>query len=396
MTLFDTSFPLTQLRADTPGCDHVLHLNNAGASLTTRQSLQTVLDHLQYEAQIGGYEAARLANDRSEAVYDSVARLLNAHRDEIALVENATRAWDMAFYAIDFRPGDRILTSVAEYASNYIAYLQIANRTGAVVNVIPNDETGQLSVSALETMLDERVKLISITHVPTNGGLVNPAIAVGKVAREAGVLYLLDACQSVGQMPIDVRAIGCDMLSATGRKYLRGPRGTGFLYVRRELLAQLEPPFLDLHAATWTGRNAYEIRPDARRFETWEGNAAAKLGLGTAIDYALALGLETTYPRIVALAHSLRAQLRDIQGVTVYDRGAEQCGIVTFALASKASADVRSELFAQGINVSITDNAHTRLDGNARNLPSMVRASVHYYNTEDELTRFCDAIRELI
>ncbi len=386
---------LTRIRADTPGCDHVLHFNNAGAALTTRQSLQTVLDHLQQEAQIGGYEAARLAGDRVEAIYDSVATLINAQRDEIALVENATRAWDMAFYAIKFQPGDRILTSMVEYASNYIAYLQIARRFGVLVEAVPDDETGQLSIPALEAMMDHRVKLIAITHVPTNGGLVNPAAAIGKVARAAGVLYLLDACQSVGQMPVDVQAIGCDMLSATGRKYLRGPRGTGFLYVRKALLDQLEPPFLDLHAATWVSPDQYEVRPDARRFETWEGNVAAKLGLGTAIDYALSADIATTYLRIVTLANGLREQLRTINGVTVYDRGAEQCGIVTFALTGMASADVRSSLFAQGINVSITDNAHTRLDGNARNLPSMVRASVHYYNTIAETGRFCEAISQL-
>ncbi|MBC8155834.1 MAG: aminotransferase class V-fold PLP-dependent enzyme [Bacteroidetes bacterium] len=386
---------LNQLRADTPGCDRVLHFNNAGSALTTRQSLETVLQHLRQEAQIGGYEAARMAGAAIEAVYDSVAALINAGRDEIAIVENATRAWDMVFYAIRFQPGDRILTSVAEYASNYIAYLQIARRFGVLVEAVPNDERGQLSVTALETMIDRRVKLIAITHVPTNGGLVNPAVAIGRVARAAGILYLLDACQSVGQMPIDVQAIGCDMLSATGRKYLRGPRGTGFLYVRRGLLEQLDPPFLDLHAAIWTSRDTYEIRVDARRFETWEGNIAAKLGLGTAVDYALSLGIDRTYSRIVTLAEQLRERLRSINGVTIYDQGSEQCGIVTFAMASKVSAEVRDNLFAQGINVSITDNAHTRLDGDARNLPSMVRASVHYYNTDTEIERFSEAISRL-
>jgi cysteine desulfurase / selenocysteine lyase len=390
-----SSFPLSQVRSDTPGCSSVLHFNNAGSSLITRQALDETISYLQQEATVGGYEAARLANNIIEKVYDSAARLINANRDEIALVENATRAWDMAFYAIQFQPGDRILVSTVEYASNYIAFLQIARKMGVVVEPIAHDAFGQVSIEALKEQMDERVKLIAITHVPTNGGLVNPAAEIGKVAKEAGVLYLLDACQSVGQMPIDVEAIGCDMLSATGRKYLRAPRGTGFLYVRRAIMERLEPPFLDLHAATWKGPNQFEMRPDARRFETFESNMAGKIGLGAAIDYALNLGLENTYPRIVQLAAHLRERLRTIATVQVHDLGAEPCGIVTFTLAGKESLKVRDALFAQGINVSVTTPSHTLLDSEERKLRPMVRASVHYYNSEEEVERFAAAIEEI-
>src|SRR5689334_14728220 len=230
---------LARARRETPATDHLLHFNNAGAGLMPQPVLDAVLDHLRLEAAMGGYEAETQAAAALERTYDVAAALLHCTRDEIAVVENATRAWDMAFYSVPLEPGDRILTAQAEYASNYIAYLQVARKTGATVEAIPNDESGQISVAALRDAIDDRVKLIAMTHVPTNGGLVNPAAAVGRVAREAGVLYLLDACQSVGQMPIDVQAIGCDMLSGTGRKYLRGPRGTGFLYVRQSVLERL-------------------------------------------------------------------------------------------------------------------------------------------------------------
>ncbi len=388
-------FDLARARRDTPGCENVLHFNNAGASLMPRPVLDATIGHLQLEAQIGGYEAAERERDAVEHVYDAAARLIRCQRDEIAVVENATRAWDMAFYAIPFRPGDRILTAMAEYASNYIAYLQVTRRTGAVVEVIPNDEHGQISIEHLRAAIDERVKLISITHVPTNGGLVNPAAEVGKVAREAGVLYLLDACQSVGQIPIDVDEIGCDLLSATGRKYLRGPRGTGFLYVRRGILDRLEPPFLDLHAARWVARDRYEIRPDARRFETWETNYAGKIGLGVAIDYALDWGIDVIAARVSALAESLRMRLSEIPCVTVRDLGARKCGIVSFTVDGLSAETIKSRLAEQQINVTTSTVSSTRFDMEARRLDEVVRASVHYYNDEDEVERFSAAIAML-
>ncbi len=389
------TFDLARARADTPGCENVLHFNNAGASLMPQPVLAATIAHLQLEAQMGGYEAAEAARDTIEHSYDAVAALIGCARDEVAIIENATRACDMAFYSIPFEPGDRILTAISEYASNYIAYLQIARKTGAVVEDIPNDAHGQVSLDALRHMLDQRVRLIAITHVPTNGGLVNPAAAIGKLAREQNILYLLDACQSIGQMPLNVDQLGCDMLSATGRKYLRGPRGTGFLYVRRAILDQLEPPLLDLHAATWTAPDRYEMRPDARRFENWETNYAGKIGLGVAIDYALAWGLDTTWRRIQSLAYQLRSKLAALPGVIVHDRGITQCGIVTFTLESHDPEAIRAILAQQHINVSVSERSSTLLDMDARSLESMVRASVHYYNSEDEVERFCQALASI-
>jgi selenocysteine lyase/cysteine desulfurase len=376
-------------RRETPGCVEVLHFNNAGAALMPARVVEAVKGHLDLEARLGGYEAARKEEARWERAYDAAAALLNCHRDEIAVVENATRAWDMAFYAVPLKPGDRILTAQAEYVSNYLAYLQVARRTGATVTVIPNDPDGQLDVAALRRAMDERVRLIAITHVPTNGGLVNPAEEVGAVAREAGVLYLLDACQSVGQIPLDVQRIGCDMLSCTGRKFLRGPRGTGFLFVRRESMERLEPPFVDLQAARWDARDSFRWRPDARRFENWETNYATKIGLAVAIDYALGWGLEAIRDRVFALAERLRSRLADVPGVTVRDLGRVRCGIVTFTMEGKDPVAIRDALLARGINVSVSFLEYARLDMEQRGLERMVRSSVHYYNTEEEVERFC-------
>src|SRR5688572_8202409 len=381
----ETEIDIFRARQDTPGCEQVLHFNNAGAALMPKQVLDAVTAHLQLEADIGGYEAAEAAHAAVERVYDAVSQLIGCQPDEVAIIENATRAWDMAFYSLSFKPGDRILTSIAEYASNYIAFLQIAQRTGATVEAIPNDQHGQVSVEALQRMIDERVKLIAITHVPTNGGLVNPAMEIGKIARQANILYLLDACQSVGQMPLNVQVIGCDMLSATGRKYLRGPRGTGFLYVRRDLIEQLEPPFLDLHAATWVTKDRYEIRADARRFENWETNYAGKIGLGVSVDYALAWGLEDIWTRVSHLASTLRTRLSDIPQVQVHDLGVQKCGIITFTIDGWDPQEIRGKLAEQKMNVSVSMPESTRLDMDGRGLAGVVRASVHYYNSEEEI-----------
>lgn len=386
---------IKRARRETPGCDNVLHFNNAGAGLMPQPVLDSQVKHLKLEAKIGGYEAAAAEDDAIEHVYDALARLLNCHRDEVAVVENATRAWDMAFYSIPFKPGDRILTARAEYGSNYLAYLQIMRKFGVSVEPVPSDEHGQLSVDALRSMIDSRVKLIAVTHIPTNGGLVNPAAEIGKVAREAGIWYLLDACQSVGQMPIDVQAIGCDFLSATGRKFLRGPRAVGFLYVRREILEKLEPIFLDIYAATWVDPDRYVIRPDARRFENWETNFASKIGLGVAVDYALQWGLDAIQARVWPLAETLRTQLSAIPGVKVRDLGVEKCGIVTFTVNGKTPSEVKAQLDAKKINTTVTGRSSTLLDMDARGLDEMVRASVHYYNTEEEVERFCAAVRAL-
>lgn len=383
-----TEFDIARARRETRGCETVVHFNNAGSSLTPAPVADYLYDFLRQEELTGGYETAAARHDDLENFYAATARLLGAAPDEVAFIENATRAWDMVFYALPLGPGDRILTTVAEYGSNLIAYLHRARQTGAELVVIPNDNHGQIDTRALEKEIDGRTKLISISHIPTGGGLVNPAAEVGRIARAHGVPYLLDACQSAGQMPLDVAALGCDFLSGTGRKYLRGPRGTGFLYVKRDWITRLDPPLLDQFAAELEDGKRYTVREDARRFENWERYFAGQAALGKAMDYAIDWGLEAIQRRVFALAADLRAGLAEIPAVTVTDEGAEQCGIVTFRHASLGAGDVKAALAEAGINVSVSSGSGMKLSYLARGLDALVRSSVHYFNTEDEVSRF--------
>lgn len=384
---------LDAVRADTPGCGHVVHLNNAGASLPPLPVVNAQIDYLTGEALTGGYEMQAQRAEQISNVYGSIGQLLGCDPEEIALQSSATDAWNAAFSSLDFAPGDRILTSEAEYASNVINFVKAAQKYGVVVEVVPSTPEGELSTDALRSMIDERTKLIAISHIPTNGGLVNPAEEIGRVAKAAGVTYLLDACQSVGHLDIDVDDLGCDLLTATGRKYLRGPRGTGFLYVRDGWDG--EPAALDLHSARWTGPDSYEVQRGARRFETWEFGWSSLVGLGAAVDYALDLGLADIESRVVELAARLRGILAEIPGVTATDIGARLCGIVTFTASGLEAEELVGKMRAEQINLSVSTPDSTPVDAARRGLPDLVRASVHYFNTDDELDRFGAALLAL-
>lgn len=381
------------LRAETPGCAELVHFNNAGTSLPPRPVIDAQVAWIEEEARAGGYELAEDAQERIAGVYRSVARLIGADPNEIALTENATVAWWQAFHSLDLH-GKKVLTSEVDYGANFISYLQAAGNKGVEIVVIPPDESGAISLTELAGAIDDSVGLIAVSHMPTNGGLINPATEIGTLARQAGVPFLLDACQTVGQLPIDVDSIGCDFLSATGRKYLRGPRGTGFLYARSSTLGLGEPAMLDHFGATWSDFEQYEVRQDARRYETWESNYATKVGLGVAAEYALSVGLEPIAHRVFDLAAGLRERLAGI-GLPVYDLGASKGGIVTFSVPGVEAASVKRELRSRSINTSVTQSASSLIDANRRDLPDMVRASVHYYNTVEEVDTLVDALAAL-
>jgi len=387
---------IKKVRNETPGISHSIHMMAAGSALMPQCVVDTIIEYTKLEAQIGGYEAHAQRADELDNVYNIVADHIAAHPREIALMENATVAWCHAFYAMPLAPGARILTCEAEYAANYVAFLQRAKRDNLKIEVIPSDDTGAIDLQALESAIDDNVGLIAITWIPTNGGLVNPAGKVGAISRKYNIPYLLDACQAFGQMPINVSDLGCDFLSATGRKFIRGPRGTGFLYVASKWLDSLEPAMIDHFAAPWVTTDRYQLRDDARRFESWENAYALRAGLGAAISYADQLGLENIQQRSWNLAETCRQMLREIPGCRIMDAGSINCAIVSFTVENLEARDTAEILRNKGIAIGATAPSSTRLDAEARNLPVMMRVAPHYYNTQDELEIMTNAIRSLV
>lgn len=386
---------LKNLRAETPACERLIHFNNAGASLMPDPVYRAMMDHLAAEQAVGGYEAQRDAGDARADFYAAFAELLNCNADEIAFAESATRAWDVVFHSLPLTSGDRVIVHRSAYTSNYLALLQLAQRKGLTIDFAPSDEHGQIDVAALPALVRGHTKLILLTHCPSQSGLIQPAAAVGRFAKEHGLIYMLDGCQSVGQMPIDVKAIGCDVLTGTGRKFLRGPRGTGFAYVRRDLAERLDPVFVDLQSAVLGGESTLTLARGAQRFESWERNVAGQIALGRAVRYALNIGLGPIAGHVQPLAEVLRGGLAKCAGVSVHDPGVQKSAIVTFSKAGLDVAEAQSQLHTRGINVSTSPRNWAILDSAERGLPDMIRASVHAYNTEHEVAHFIEAVRSL-
>lgn len=396
----ESGLDVAQLRADTRGCTEVNHLNNAGSALPPSIVVDTMIEHLRLEELIGGYEAHARASHRIDAVRDSIGTLLDTSGSNIALSTSATDSWDRAFVAIkfasDYGPHTRILASSSEYASNVLPVMQLSRHLGVQLEFIPDDSTGVTDVAALESMLDDDVAAVLINHCPSQNGLINPVAAIGHALARAqsNAWYLVDACQSVGQLPVDAVAIGADFLSVTGRKFVRGPRGTGFMYCSPRAQAELEPFPADLHGANWNP-DGYTMRNDAQRFEAWEKSYAALLGLGAAVDYSLALGMDAIRMRIDYLSHELRLLLAEISGVHVLDRGIEKSGIVTFNHERVQAAEIVSGLKNSGINVSLGTPEYSQVDYIAHQVSSLIRVSPHIFNTREELERCAEIVRGL-
>ncbi|MGX6449791.1 aminotransferase class V-fold PLP-dependent enzyme, partial [Patulibacter sp. S7RM1-6] len=337
-------------------------------------------------------EAAAARGERLDAVYADAAALLGAQPADVAQVESATVAWQRAVDALRLGRGDRILAARSSYVSSALHLLELARTRGVEVEILPTDASGATDLDALEAALRRPAALVTASHVPTSSGLVEPAAAIGALARAAGVTYLLDATQSVGQIAVDVGAIGCDVLVTTGRKFLRGPRGTGLLYVAPTLREGLRPPTPDVRGAVWSAERDYDLRPTAVRFETWETSHALRLGLGVALARCRALGIDVIQGHLQGLGALLRERLAAVPGVRVVDPPAAASGIVTFVREGEAPADTRRALQASGVHVVVVPASHGQWDLGHRGLDAVVRASLHVYNGPDDVDALVEAL----
>ncbi|MFL1378358.1 aminotransferase class V-fold PLP-dependent enzyme [Nocardiopsis protaetiae] len=386
------------LRAATPGCERVVHFNNAGCGLLATPVLDAMVDHLNLEARIGGYEASAARAAEVRGFYTEIAALINTRPDNIAFAGSATHAYANALSSIPFEAGDVILTTRDDFISNQIAFLSLRKRFGVRIVHAPDAPGGGVDVEAMAALMrTHRPRLVSATHVPTNSGLVSPVAEIGRHCRELDLLYLVDACQSVGQLAIDVEEIGCDLLTATCRKFLRGPRGSGFLYVSdRVLEAGYEPLFIDMHGARWTEPGGYEPAATAARFEEWEFPYATVLGSAAAVRYAREVGIGAIEQRTPALAARLRDRLEPLPGVRVLDRGPRLAALVTFEVQGWEAQPFKEAVDARGVNSALSFREFARFDFGDKDVDWCLRLSPHYYNTEEEVDRVADAIADLV
>ncbi len=390
---------LATLRADTPGTEFVTHFNSAGASLMPQPVIDAIMDHIALEAQMGGYEAAELRKAAIRGFYTATADLLNTKPENIAGTANATDAYARALSAIPFRRDDVILTTNNDYVSNQLAFLSLQQRYG--VRVVRAEDEPDDGVSADDMAAKIRAlrpRLVAVTHVPTNSGLVQPVSAIGALCREHDVLYLVDACQSVGQLPVDVMEIQCDFLSATCRKFLRGPRGMGFLYVSDRVLRDgYAPLFVDLHGASWESANEFQLEPTAVRFEDWEFSYALVLGAAEAHRYALTVGLETIAQRNADLCATIRPRLSALPGVRLLDEGAHLSSIITLVSDQKPAAELKAVLLAEQINTSLSVYGGAIIDYGRKSMTTAaLRISPHYFNTNEEIDRLVDTLSDAL
>ncbi len=387
-----TTLDINQIRSETPACNDKLFFNSAGSSLMPTPVSQIVHEYLHKEEALGGYYVSDSHEDVLKGFYAEAAKLLHCSPAEIAYTHDATESFSRALSSIPFQQGDCIVTSSLDYTSNQIQYLSLQKRFGIHIHRIGLTMQGNLNITEAEELIKQhRPRLVAVTHIPTNTGTIQDVAAIGKIcAQYEDVHYLIDACQSVGMIDVDVNELNCDFLSGTGRKFLRGPRGTGFLYVaNRVLQTEMSPLFVDGRSAIWNAVNDYDLSPTARRFETWEASYAGKMGLMAAFQYANNLGIASIQQYNIELVQDLRNRLQSVSAIEMYDRGSHLSNIITIRKKDKSLAEMEKVLSDASVFYSVSTTEWGLIDFAEKGVDWVIRISPHYFNTTEELDVLC-------
>lgn len=347
---------------------------------------KTMTDYLLLEQHHGAYGAADMNMEQISKFYEEVAQLINTQLENIAFTVGSTDGYAKALSSIGFKHGDVIITTNDDYISNQIAFISLQKKLEIKVLRVKNLPDHELDLEDLEILINKyNPKLVAVTHIPTNSGLIQNVEGAGEICRKYDVLYLVDACQSVGQMSVDVEKIKCDFLTATGRKFMRGPRGTGFLYVSDKVLEKnMAPLFLDMSGAEWTAFNDYQLLKTAKRFEHWERSISSMLGFTEAVKYANRIGLQNIENYNKKLAASLRTGLQN-NGLRILDQGKHLGSIVTFCAQDGNIENIHKILKENNIYFSVSNKSNALIDFTLKSLDRAIRLSPHYFNTSEEI-----------
>lgn len=387
---------IDKIREDTLHCDNFIHFNNAGAALPPKSVNEAIIAFLKEEEATGGYEMEARHAESIDQIYKEIAKLIRCQSDEIAITDNASTAFSKALYSIPFQEGDEIITSEIEYSSNFLNYLKLKRDKGINIITIPVGENGPIDIQKLEDSISKKTKLVAVTHMPTSSGAIAPVGAIGEITKQHDILYMVDTCQSIGHYPTFVDELHCDFLTGTSRKYIRGPRGLGFLYARKSIYKDLDPFMLEAMGAEWQSTDSYELNYTSKMFEAFEKPYAFMMGLQEAVKYANNLGIENIWSRITDLSTYARSLFAQHKELSLQDgKGKELSGIITLTIKNKSSLEIQEELKRNKINISICKPFTSLTDMQNKGLDSSCRLSLHYYNTKEEVERVNDILQNI-
>jgi len=380
----------------------LIYFDNAASS----QKPKSVIDAWKYyyehdnaNVHRGAHTLSARATDAYEGAREKVAKFINAESSqEIIYTRNASEAINLVAYTwgwANLKAGDEVILSIMEHHSNIVPWQMIAQRTGAVLKFLEPTLTGELSIEQFKSLLNSKTKLVSIVHVSNTLGCVNPVEEIILLAHAQGAKVLLDACQSVPHMPIDVQALNCDWLVASGHK-MCAPTGIGFLYGKRDLLLAM-PPFMgggEMIADVFLDHSTYADLP--HKFEAGTPAIGEAIALGAAVDYLTAIGMDKIHAYEQELINYLMDCLDDIPDIKVYGPRHHRAGLAAFTIAHGIHANDISELLDQD-GIAIRSGHHcTQPLHRFLGINGTARASVYFYNTKAEIDTFVASLKDAI